>query len=98
MSQYVDLTWKGEGDLALYARDYARAGGAARCPVICIHGLTRNSADFEDVAPWIASLGRRVIARRAMWISSASQRRRSIGAFRDTGQGDDVFRPTTCFP
>ncbi|MES2127258.1 MAG: alpha/beta hydrolase, partial [Pseudomonadota bacterium] len=34
----------------------------ARLPVICIHGLTRNSADFEDAAPWIASLGRRVIA------------------------------------
>jgi len=63
MSTYVDLTWKGEGDLALYARDYARAsGGPARCPVVCIHGLTRNSADFEDAAPWIASLGRRVIA------------------------------------
>jgi pimeloyl-ACP methyl ester carboxylesterase len=30
--------------------------------VICIHGLTRNSADFEDVAPWIAAQGRRVIA------------------------------------
>lgn len=62
MSTYVDLTWKGEGDLALYARDYAGGGGPARCPVICIHGLTRNSADFEDVAPWIASRGRRVIA------------------------------------
>jgi pimeloyl-ACP methyl ester carboxylesterase len=62
MSTFVDLTWKGEGGLALYARDYARSGGPARCPVVCIHGLTRNSADFEDVAPWIASLGRRVIA------------------------------------
>lgn len=62
MSAHVDLTWNGDGDLALYARDYPRSGGPARCPVICIHGLTRNSADFEDVAPWIASLGRRVIA------------------------------------
>ena len=62
MSTYADLTWKGEGDVALYARDYARASGPARCPVVCIHGLTRNSADFDDVAPWIASLGRRVIA------------------------------------
>jgi pimeloyl-ACP methyl ester carboxylesterase len=62
MSPYVDLTWKGEGDLALYARDYARSAGPARCPVICIHGLTRNSADFEDVAPWLAERGRRVIA------------------------------------
>ncbi len=32
-----------------------------RLPIICLHGLTRNSADFEDIAPWIASLDRRVI-------------------------------------
>ena len=62
MSGHVDLTWKGEGGLALHARDYAGSGGPARCPVICIHGLTRNSGDFEDVAPWIAARGRRVIA------------------------------------
>src|SRR6201999_2450165 len=31
-------------------------------PVICIPGLTRNSRDFEDVAPVIAALGRRVLA------------------------------------
>ncbi len=62
MSTFVDLTWRGQGGLALYARDYAGSGGPARCPVICIHGLTRNSADFEEVAPWIAAQGRRVIA------------------------------------
>lgn len=62
MSSFVDLTWQGAGGIALYARDYARSGGAARVPVVCIHGLTRNSGDFEDVAPWIASQGRRVIA------------------------------------
>jgi pimeloyl-ACP methyl ester carboxylesterase len=62
MSTFVDLTWRGAGGLALYARDYAGSGGPARCPVVCIHGLTRNSADFEDVAPWIAAQGRRVIA------------------------------------
>jgi pimeloyl-ACP methyl ester carboxylesterase len=33
-----------------------------KLPVICIPGLTRNSRDFEEVAPWIASMGRRVIA------------------------------------
>lgn len=58
----VDLTWRSEDGLALFARDYDGSGGPARCPVICIHGLTRNSADFEDVAPWIAAQGRRVIA------------------------------------
>lgn len=59
MSHFVELTYRGVGGLALYARDYAGAGGAPRCPVICIHGLTRNSGDFEDVAPWIASQGSR---------------------------------------
>ncbi len=48
--------------LALYARDYASHGGQARLPVICIHGLTRNSSDFDELAPWMAGLGRRVIA------------------------------------
>ncbi len=63
MSPFGDLIWQGEGGLALHARDYAPGGGGpARCPVVCLHGLTRNSADFEDVAPWIAQRGRRVIA------------------------------------
>lgn len=62
MSAFVELTYRGAGGLALYARDYAGGGGPARCPVVCIHGLTRNSGDFEEVAPWIAALGRRVIA------------------------------------
>ena len=62
MSTFVEVTCRGKGGLALYARDYAGSGGPARCPVVCIHGLTRNSADFEEVAPWIAARGRRVIA------------------------------------
>ena len=45
----------------VYARDYAHEG-AHRLPVVCLHGLTRNSADFEALAPRIAHLGRRVIA------------------------------------
>jgi pimeloyl-ACP methyl ester carboxylesterase len=61
VSEFVERTYRGAGGLALYARDYAGASGAARCPVLCIHGLTRNSADFEDVAPWIAQKGRRVL-------------------------------------
>jgi len=44
----------------VYARDYAGAGG--RRPVVCLHGLTRSSADFDEVAPRIAALGRRVVA------------------------------------
>jgi pimeloyl-ACP methyl ester carboxylesterase len=59
---YADIAFTSSDGLRLYARDYPGAGGFARLPVICIHGLTRNSSDFEDVAPWIAASGRRVIA------------------------------------
>ena len=45
----------------VYARDYL-SEGSHKLPVLCLHGLTRNSADFEIVAPRIATLGRRVIA------------------------------------
>ena len=48
--------------MSLYARDYAAAGGLARLPLICLHGLTRNSRDFEDFAPAAAASGRRVLA------------------------------------
>jgi pimeloyl-ACP methyl ester carboxylesterase len=52
--------WRSADGLKLFARDYGRSGG--KLPVICIPGLTRNSRDFEDVAPAIAALGRRVLA------------------------------------
>lgn len=62
MSTFNEINFTSTDGLQLYARDYAAHSGSAKCPVICIHGLTRNSSDFEEVAPWIASLGRRVIA------------------------------------
>lgn len=48
----------GDG-LRLYYRDYA-SPGSSRVPVLCLPGLTRNSRDFETVAPRIAQ-GRRVL-------------------------------------
>jgi pimeloyl-ACP methyl ester carboxylesterase len=48
-------------ELALYARDYPPLEPATGAPVICLHGLTRNSRDFEIIAPRMAALGRRVI-------------------------------------
>lgn len=48
--------------LTLYARDYAPLLPETGLPVICLHGLTRNSRDFEIIAPRIAALGRRVVA------------------------------------
>jgi pimeloyl-ACP methyl ester carboxylesterase len=62
MTGYADRTWTSSDGLQLHARDYGGATGPARTPVICLHGLTRNARDFEDVAPWIASQGRRVLA------------------------------------
>jgi pimeloyl-ACP methyl ester carboxylesterase len=58
----AERTWVSSDGLTLWARDYGGASGPARLPVICIHGLTRNSRDFEDVAPAIAATGRRVLA------------------------------------
>lgn len=52
---------KAADGVQLFYRDYAPLPPASGLPVILLHGLTRNSRDFELVAPRIASLGRRVI-------------------------------------
>lgn len=48
--------------ITVFARAYPADGAQTGLPVLCLHGLTRNSRDFELVAPRIAALGRRVIA------------------------------------
>jgi pimeloyl-ACP methyl ester carboxylesterase len=58
---FEERRWTSNDGLALYARDYPTAVEAARLPVVCLHGLTRNSKDFEELAPRIAASGRRVI-------------------------------------
>jgi pimeloyl-ACP methyl ester carboxylesterase len=60
--RYVERRWTSPDGLSLYARDYAPAEGSAKLPVIAIHGLTRNSADFGVIAGLIAASGRRVMA------------------------------------
>lgn len=62
MSTFTPISYTSGDGLALYARDYPATGGPARLPVICIHGLTRNSSDFDELAPLVANTGRRVIA------------------------------------
>jgi pimeloyl-ACP methyl ester carboxylesterase len=59
---FTERRWTSPDGLTLFARDYPGADGPARLPVIAIHGLTRNSADFEVIAPLIARGGRRVLA------------------------------------
>lgn len=62
MSNFTPISFTSTDGLTLYARDYPASAGQAHLPVICIHGLTRNSSDFDELAPEIARLGRRVIA------------------------------------
>jgi pimeloyl-ACP methyl ester carboxylesterase len=65
MSDFAWVNWRAADGTALAARDYPPAGGGAgdaRAPLVCLHGLTRNSRDFESVAPWLAAQGRRVLA------------------------------------
>lgn len=59
---FVERRWKAADGTSLFARDYPAAAGPALLPVVLIHGLTRNSRDFEEVAPRLAALGRRVLA------------------------------------
>jgi pimeloyl-ACP methyl ester carboxylesterase len=62
VSNYTPISFTSKDGLALYARDYQASAGQAHLPVICIHGLTRNSSDFDEIAPQVAALSRRVIA------------------------------------
>ena len=62
MTGFAQRRWTSADGLNLFARDHAPADGPARLPVIAIHGLTRNSADFGIIAPLIAQSGRRVLS------------------------------------
>ena len=62
MSDFKEIYFPSKDGLQLYARDYPTTSPSNKLPVICIHGLTRNSADFDELAPWIVQQGRRVIA------------------------------------
>ena len=66
MSTYTEISFTSDDGLRLYARDYPAAAASgylsAHLPVICLHGLTRNSSDFDELAPAIAATGRRVLA------------------------------------
>lgn len=62
MAAYSERRFTSPDGLSLYARDYPGADGPVRLPVIAIHGLTRNSADFDAIAALIAQSGRRVLA------------------------------------
>ena len=60
LSTYRPVHFQTFDGLKLFARDYSSASNS-RTPVLCLPGLTRNSKDFETIAPWLAQ-ERRVIA------------------------------------
>ena len=62
MAAFAERRFTSSDGLSLYVRDYPGADGPVRLPVIAIHGLTRNSADFDAIATLIAQGGRRVLA------------------------------------
>ena len=59
-SDYRSIYFQTDDGLTLFARDYSLTPSALT-PLLCLPGLTRNSKDFETIAPWLAHT-RRVIA------------------------------------
>lgn len=59
-TNYTDRSWTSSDGLNLHYRDYAGPDGYDGPPVLCMHGLTRNSRDFADLADHL-SAKRRVI-------------------------------------
>jgi pimeloyl-ACP methyl ester carboxylesterase len=55
---FTEKLYSSRDGLQLYYRDYA--GDTSKAPVLCLHGLTRNSRDFAALAEHIAP-ARRVI-------------------------------------
>ncbi|MBL8551086.1 MAG: alpha/beta hydrolase [Hyphomonadaceae bacterium] len=60
--RFAERTVRTADGLSIRVRDYPAIEPATGLPVFCLHGLTRNSKDFELVAPRIAALGRRTLA------------------------------------
>lgn len=69
---YRHRHWSSPDGLELHFRDYAGDAGdgsmekgaadeRGRLPVVCLHGLTRNARDFDELAAAIAATGRRVL-------------------------------------
>ncbi len=58
---YTDHMFETSDGLKLHYRVYPATAEETGPPVLCLHGLTRNLKDFEDFAPKIAGLGRKVI-------------------------------------
>ena len=58
---YEDLFYQSEDGLTLYARDYPAPSPDAQC-VLLMHGLSRNSRDFEVLADHLSTRYRVLVA------------------------------------
>jgi pimeloyl-ACP methyl ester carboxylesterase len=58
---YEDLFYQSEDGLTLYARDYPAPASGAQC-VLLMHGLSRNSRDFEALAERLSKRYRVLVA------------------------------------
>lgn len=67
---YEEGFFKTADGLRVHYCNHPPSGVETGVPVLCLHGLTRNLRDFEELAPRISGLGRRVI--------TASQRGRGL--------------------
>lgn len=63
MIEYQDIWYTSANGLRLYARDYAgeQKRGTTVPTILCMHGLTRNSADFEDICRVLADRYRLIV-------------------------------------
>ena len=61
MTDYRDLWYQSPDGLKLYARDYPGPAGCTLSPALCMHCLTRNSADFAVLADQLSNR-RRVLS------------------------------------
>ena len=57
---FRNIHFKTDDGLTLYARDYPGPGSDATV-VVCLHGLSRNSRDFEDFAPLLQPFHRVIV-------------------------------------
>lgn len=57
---FRNIHFKTDDGLTLYARDYPGPGSDAPV-VVCLHGLSRNSRDFEDFAPLLQPFHRVIV-------------------------------------
>lgn len=61
---WVDRYWESPDGLTLHFRDYPADSGpghAARPPLLCMHGLTRNARDFAPLAQHLAGEWRLIV-------------------------------------